>query len=90
MPAHSTVVGIPGEVVKVEAQHTRRQGDHRSDSADLPDPIAKALTRWAIISKNWKKKDDEPSAAKAVSKKKTAEETEEINRIKEALRIPEL
>ena len=45
VPAHSTVVGIPGKVVKVEAQHTPAgKAIIDLNSADLPDPIAKAIS----------------------------------------------
>jgi serine O-acetyltransferase len=45
VPAHSTVVGIPGRVAKSEARHTPTgQAIIDLNSADLPDPIQRALT----------------------------------------------
>ncbi len=44
VPQHSTVVGIPGRVVKVEARHTPTgKAIIDLNSADLPDPVAKAI-----------------------------------------------
>jgi serine O-acetyltransferase len=87
VPAHSTVVGIPGKVVKVEAQHTPTgKAIIDLNSADLPDPIAKALSTVGDYIEKLEKKVDELSARQGGLEEKTAEETEEINRIKEALR----
>ncbi|HET9918044.1 MAG TPA: serine O-acetyltransferase, partial [Candidatus Binatia bacterium] len=87
VPAHSTVVGIPGKVVKVEAQHTPTgKAIIDLNSADLPDPIAKALSAVGDYIEKLEKKVDELSARQGGLEEKTAEETEEINRIKAALR----
>src|SRR5215208_545557 len=87
VPAHSTVVGIPGKVVKVEAQHTPAgKAIIDLNAADLPDPIAKALTAVGDYIEKLEKKIDELSARQGGLEEKTAEETEEINRIKETLR----
>ena len=45
VPPHSTVVGIPGKVVKIEARHTPTgKAIIDLNSADLPDPVQRALT----------------------------------------------
>ena len=44
VPAHSTVVGIPGKVVKTGGKHTDTGKPVIDlDSADLPDPVTRAL-----------------------------------------------
>jgi len=44
VPAHSTVVGIPGKVVKTGGKHTETGKPVIDlDSADLPDPVSRAL-----------------------------------------------
>jgi serine O-acetyltransferase len=44
VPAHSTVVGIPGKVVKTGGKHTETGKPVIDlDSADLPDPVTRAL-----------------------------------------------
>ena len=44
VPAHSTVVGIPGKVVRTEGKHAPTgRPIIELDHADLPDPIARAL-----------------------------------------------
>jgi serine O-acetyltransferase len=45
VPPHSTVVGIPGKVVKIEAKHTPTgKAIIDLNSADLPDPVQRVLT----------------------------------------------
>jgi len=81
------VVGIPGKVVKVEAQHTPTgKAIIDLNSADLPDPIAKALSTVGDYIEKLEKKVDDLSARQGGLEVKTAEEAEEINRIKAALR----
>ena len=44
VPAHSTVVGIPGKVVKTGGKHTETGKPIIDlDAADLPDPVSRAL-----------------------------------------------
>ena len=87
VPAHSTVVGIPGRVVKVEAHHTPTgKAIIDLNSADLPDPIAKALSAVGDYIEKLEKKVDELSARQGGLEEKTAEETEELNKIKDLLR----
>jgi serine O-acetyltransferase len=45
VPSHSTVVGIPGKVVKTGGKHTETgKAVIDLDSADLPDPVSRALS----------------------------------------------
>jgi serine O-acetyltransferase len=87
VPPHSTVVGIPGKVVKHEAQHTST-GSAIIDlnSADLPDPIAKAIGSLAEYVERLEKKIDELNARQGGLEEKTAEESEVLNKVKELLR----
>ena len=60
VPPHSTVVGIPGKIVKIEAQHTPAgKAIIDLNSADLPDPIAKAIGSLAEYVERLEKKVDE-------------------------------
>jgi serine O-acetyltransferase len=87
VPAHSTVVGIPGKVVKIEAHHTPTgKAIIDLNSADLPDPIAKALSAVGDYIEKLEKKVDELSARQGGLEEKTAEESEELNKIKDLLR----
>lgn len=87
VPEHSTVVGIPGKVVKVEARHTEAgKAIIDLNSADLPDPIAKAFSGLADYVEKLEKRLDELSERQGGLEEKTAEESEELNKIKELLR----
>ena len=87
VPQHSTVVGIPGRVVKIEARHTS-SGKAIIDlnSADLPDVIAKAIGSLADYVEKVEKKVDELSARQGGLEEKTAEENEVLNKVKELLK----
>jgi serine O-acetyltransferase len=87
VPEHSTVVGIPGKVVKVEARHTEAgKAIIDLNSADLPDPIAKAFSGLADYVEKLEKRLDELNERQGGLEEKTAEESEELNKIKELLR----
>lgn len=87
VPAHSTVVGIPGKVVKIEAQHTPAgKAIIDLNSADLPDPIAKAITSLADYVEKLEKRVDDLSDRQGGLEEKTAEESEVLNKVKELLR----
>ena len=63
VPAHSTVVGIPGKVVKTGGQHTETGKPVIDlDSADLPDPVSRALGAVLEQVERLEKKVDELSA----------------------------
>jgi serine O-acetyltransferase len=87
VPQHSTVVGIPGRVVKSEARHTPAgKAIIDLNSADLPDVIAKAIGSLADYVEKLEKKVDELSARQGGLEEKTAEESEVLNRVKELLK----
>lgn len=88
VPQHSTVVGIPGRVVKTEAARHTSTGKAIIDlnSADLPDVIAKAIGSLADYVEKVEKKVDELSARQGGLEEKTAEENEVLNKVKELLK----
>jgi serine O-acetyltransferase len=87
VPPHSTVVGIPGRVVKSEAQHTATgKAIIDLNAADLPDPIAKAISSLADYVEKLEKRVDELTDRQGGLEEKTAEESEVLNRVKELLK----
>jgi len=87
VPQHSTVVGIPGRVVKIEARHTSTgKAIIDLNSADLPDVIAKAVGSLADYVEKLEKKVDDLSARQGGLEEKTAEESEVLNKVKELLK----
>jgi serine O-acetyltransferase len=87
VPAHSTVVGIPGKVVKTDALHTPTgKAVIDLNAADLPDPVAKAFSALGDYIEKLEKKVDELSTRQGGLEEKTAEEREELNKVKELLR----
>jgi serine O-acetyltransferase len=87
VPQHSTVVGIPGRVVKGEARHTPGgKAIIDLNSADLPDPIAKAIGSLVDYVQLLEKRVDELSERQGGLEEKTAEESEVLNRVKELLK----
>ena len=87
VPPHSTVVGIPGKVVKIEARHTPTgKAIIDLNAADLPDPVQRALTSALEQVELLEKRVNELSARQGGLEVKTAVESEEINKIKELLR----
>jgi serine O-acetyltransferase len=87
VPPHSTVVGIPGRVVKSEARHTAAgKAIIDLNAADLPDVIAKAIGSLADYVEKLEKKVDELSARQGGLEEKTAEESEVLNKVKELLK----
>jgi serine O-acetyltransferase len=87
VPPHSTVVGIPGKVVKSEAMHTPTgKAIIDLNAADLPDPIAKAVGSLADYIEKLEKRVDELSARQGGLEEKTAEESEVLNKVKELLK----
>ena len=87
VPPHSTVVGIPGRIVRAEARHTEA-GTAIIDlnSADLPDLVAKAIRGLADYIEKLEKRVDELTDRQGGLEEKTAEESEELNKIKELLK----
>jgi serine O-acetyltransferase len=87
VPPHSTVVGIPGKVVKIEARHTPAgKAIIDLNSADLPDPIAKAIGGLAEYVEKLEKRVDELSERQGGLEEKTFAESEQLNKIRELLK----
>ncbi|MBM4262123.1 MAG: serine O-acetyltransferase [Deltaproteobacteria bacterium] len=87
VPEHSTVVGIPGRVVKSEARHTPAgKAIIDLNSADLPDPIAKAIGSLADYVEKLEKRIEEISAREGGLEEKVAEESKALSEVKEQLR----
>ncbi len=87
VPQHSTVVGIPGRIVQIEARHTPAgKAIIDLNSADLPDPVAKAISALADYVEKLEKKVDELSHRQGGLEEKTAEESEVLNKVKELLK----
>ena len=87
VPAHSTVVGIPGRIVRAEARHTEAgKAIIDLNSADLPDLVAKAIGGLADYIEKLEKRVDELTDRQGGLEEKTAEESEELNKIKELLK----
>jgi serine O-acetyltransferase len=87
VPPHSTVVGIPGRIVRAEARHTEGgKAIIDLNSADLPDLVAKAIGGLADYIEKLEKRVDELTDRQGGLEEKTAEESEELNKIKELLK----
>ena len=87
VPPHSTVVGIPGKVVKIEARHTPTgKAIIDLNSADLPDPVQRALTSALEQVELLEKRVNELTARQSGLEVKAVVESEELNKIKELLR----
>jgi serine O-acetyltransferase len=87
VPPHSTVVGIPGKVVKVEARHTPTgKAIIDLNSADLPDPIAKAIGSLADYVEKLEKRIEELSDREGGLEEKIAEESKVLSEVKQLLK----
>jgi serine O-acetyltransferase len=87
VPAHSTVVGIPGKVVKTEAKHTPTgKAVIDLNSADLPDPVQRALTSVLEQVERLEKRVNEVSTRQGGLEERQAEENETLHRVKELLK----
>jgi serine O-acetyltransferase len=87
VPAHSTVVGIPGRIVKGEARHTATgKAIIDLNSADLPDLVARAIGSLADYVEKLERRVDELSDRQGGLEEKTNEESEALNKIKEILK----
>jgi DNA modification methylase len=74
-------------VVKTEPRHTPTgKAIIDLNSADLPDPIAKAIGALADYLEKLEKKVDELSTRQGGLEEKTAEESEVLNKVKELLK----
>jgi len=90
VPPHSTVVGIPGKVVKNEAKHTPAgKAIIDLNSADLPDPVQRALTSALEQVEQLEKRVNELSARQGGLEEKQAEDNEALRKVKELLKTQE-
>jgi len=87
VPAHSTVVGIPGKVVKTEAKHTPTgKAIIDLNSADLPDPVQRALTTVLEQVERLEKRVNEVSTRQGGLEERQAEENETLRKVKELMK----
>lgn len=87
VPAHSTVVGIPGKVVKEGGKH---QPSGRPiialDHADLPDPVSRALTTLLDHVEKLEQRLEEVTSRQGSLENRFDEEGEELQRVRELLK----
>src|SRR5712692_2249644 len=91
VPPHSTVVGVPGKVVKTEAKHTLTgKAIIDLNSADLPDPVQRALMSALEQVERLEKRVNDLSARQGGLEEKQAEDNEALRKVKELLKNSEL
>jgi serine O-acetyltransferase len=87
VPAHSTVVGIPGKVVKEEGRH---QPSGRPiialDHADLPDPLARALSTLLVHVERIERELEEVTSRQGSLEDRFAEGDEDLQRVRALLK----
>lgn len=87
VPAHSTVVGIPGKIVKEGGRH---QPSGRPiidlDHANLPDPVSRALSILLEHVERVERRLDEVSSRQGVLEDRFAEGDEDIQRVRALLK----
>jgi serine O-acetyltransferase len=87
VPEHSTVVGIPGKVVKSEARHTPTgKAIIDLNAADLPDPVQRALTTALEQVERLEKRVDELNARQGGLEERQAEENATLRKVQEVLK----
>ncbi len=87
VPAHATVVGIPGKVVREGGKH---QPSGRPiialDHADLPDPVSRALTTLLDHVEKLEQRLEEVTSRQGSLENRFDEEGEELQRVRELLK----
>jgi serine O-acetyltransferase len=87
VPAHSTIVGIPGKVVKEGGKH---QPSGRPvielDHADLPDPVSRALSAVLNHVEKLEQRLEEVTSRQGSLENRFAEEDEEFQRVRDLLK----
>src|SRR5215510_2330303 len=87
VPAHSTVVGIPGKVVKEEGRH---QPSGRPildlDHADLPDPVTRALSTLLKHVERIERELEEVTSRQGSLEDRFAEGDEDLQRVRTLLK----
>jgi serine O-acetyltransferase len=83
VPPHSTVVGIPGKVVKGEGLHLPSgQPIIDFDHANLPDPIFRALSTLLEYVERMEKRMEEITSRQGVLEERMAEGDEDLQRVR--------
>ena len=87
VPAHSTVVGIPGKVVKEGGKH-QPSGKPviELDHADLPDPVSRALSAVLNHVEKLEQRLEEVTSRQGSLEDRFAEEDEEFQRVRDLLK----
>jgi serine O-acetyltransferase len=87
VPAHSTVVGVPGKVVKEEGRH-QPSGRPIIDlaHADLPDPLARALSTLLVHVERIERELEEVTSRQGSLENRFAEGDEDLQRVRALLK----
>lgn len=87
VPPHSTVVGIPGKVVKESGRHQPSGKPVIDlDHADLPDPVSRALSALLNHVEKLEKRLDEVASRQGSLENRFAEGDEELQRVRTLLK----
>jgi serine O-acetyltransferase len=87
VPAHSTVVGIPGKVVKEGGQHQPSGKPIITlDHANLPDPLSRALTTLLEHIEKMDQRLDELSSRQGLLEDRAAKGDEDLERVHSLLK----
>jgi serine O-acetyltransferase len=82
VPPNSTVVGIPGRVVRGDGVHHPGLELIDLDHGDLPDPVARAISVLLGHVEKLERKVDDLAARQGTATEHAAEEDEELQRVK--------
>ena len=82
VPPNSTVVGIPGRVVRGDAAHGGNLELIDLDHGDLPDPVARAISVLVEHVEKIDRKLDELAARLGSAEERRMEEDEDLRRVK--------
>jgi serine O-acetyltransferase len=87
VPAHSTVVGIPGKIVKGEGRHLPSGRPVIDlDHADLPDPVARAVFTLLEHVERVERQLEEISSRQGALEHRFAEGDEDLQRVRTLLK----
>jgi len=87
VPAHSTVVGIPGKIVKGEGRHLPSGRPVIDlDHADLPDPVARAVSTLLEHVERVERQLEEISSRQGALEHRFAEGDEDLQRVRTLLK----
>ncbi len=82
VPPNSTVVGIPGRVVRGDGAHGGNLELIDLDHGDLPDPVARAISVLVEHVEKLERKLDELAARLGSAEERRQEEDEDLRRVK--------